>query len=383
MRVLILPLLLLAAAPPSNPDARFRTLAAEEYGWREGIEARSVGEGAARILSPHLPDVSSAAEEARTRRWTATLAALDGIAPASLSPEVRLDYAVYRGQVEALLAAQRFREWEKPANSDSSFWDVQEFAGDEPLRSPEEYRRYVARLGELPRYFDQQIANMRAGAARSFTPPRVTLTGRDVAIAAVADARRAEDTGFWKPLATLPSNVAPAEGEMLRAQARQVIEHQVVPAYAKLLGYWRNDYVPHATTVLAAEKLPDGVAYYRSKIREFTTLDLAPDQIHAIGLSEMKGIREEMEAVIRQTGFTGDYRAFQQMLRTDPRFYARTPEELLKDAAWIAKRFDGKASTWFGHLPRGRFAIRPVPAAIAPFYTAGRGGGGRLPAQHL
>jgi uncharacterized protein (DUF885 family) len=126
--------------------------------------------------------------------------------------------------------------------------------------------------------------------------------------------------------------------------------------------------------VLAAEKLPDGVAYYRSKIREFTTLDLTPDQIHAIGLSEMTGIRAEMDAVIRQVSFTDGYRAFQQMLRTDPRFYAKTPDALLKDAAWIAKRFDGKASTWFGHLPRGRFAIRPVPAAIAPFYTAGRGG---------
>jgi uncharacterized protein (DUF885 family) len=373
MRILVLSLLLLAAAPPP-PDARFHAVATEEYAWRERIEARPEGEGAARLLSPHLPDVSPQAEEARTRRWAATIAALDAIAPASLSPEARLDYAVYRGQVEALLAAQRFREWEKPANSDSSFWDVQEFAGDEPLRSVEEYRRYVAKLGELPRYFDQQVANMRAGAARGFTPPRVTLAGRDVAIAAVAEAAHAEDTGFWKPLATLPSNVSPAEGEAIRASARRVIEGQVIPAYAKLLAYWRDDYVPHATNMLAAETLPDGAAYYRSKIREFTTLDLTPDQIHAIGLSEMTGIRAEMEAVIRQVGFTGGYQAFLRLLRTDPRFYAKTPDELLKDAAWIAKRFDGKASTWFGHLPRGRFAIRPVPAAIAPFYTAGRGG---------
>jgi uncharacterized protein (DUF885 family) len=378
MRRLILAVLplLLGAAPATDADTRFRALADGEYAWRLHSLAQPEGEGQARLAPPHLPDVSPAAQAQRTARWTATLATLDAIPRASLSPAAQINYAVYRGQITALLAEQRFHEWERPANSDSSFWGDLADVGDKPLRSTEEYRNDLARLAEVPRYFDQQIANMTAGEARGFTPPQVTLEGRDGSIAAVADARSPEDTPFWKPYKTFPTTVASADQEALRAQARAVITGKVIPAYAQLLTYWRDTYVPHANPVLAAEKLPDGIAYYRSKIAEFTTTDLTPDQIHAIGLHEVAGIRGEMDAVMRQVGFKGDLPAFLAMLRSDPRFYAKTPDELLKDAAWIAKRFDGKASTWFGHLPRSRFAIVPVPPAIAPFYTAGRGGPG-------
>jgi len=134
--------------------------------------------------------------------------------------------------------------------------------------------------------------------------------------------------------------------------------------------------VPGTRTTLSAQALPEGKAYYRAKIREFTTLDEAPEAIHALGVSEVARLHGEMLAVMKETGFSGDFPAFLQMLRTDPRFYAHSAEELLMRAAWIAKRFDGKASQFFGYLPRARFTIRAVPAEIAPFYTAGRGGPG-------
>jgi uncharacterized protein (DUF885 family) len=138
----------------------------------------------------------------------------------------------------------------------------------------------------------------------------------------------------------------------------------------------RTEYVPGTRTTLAAYDLPDGQAYYRAKIREFTTLDLEPAAIHAIGESEVARLHEEMLKVMRETGFQGDFPAFLEFLRTDPQFYAKTPEELLMRGAWIAKRFDGKAPQFFGYLPRSRFTIRPVPDDLAPFYTAGRGGPG-------
>jgi uncharacterized protein (DUF885 family) len=127
---------------------------------------------------------------------------------------------------------------------------------------------------------------------------------------------------------------------------------------------------------LAADDLPDGRAFYQSKIKEFTTLDLTPDQIHAIGLREVAKIHDQMVAVMKETGFQGDFPAFLHYLRTDPQFYAKTPDELLMRAAWIAKMFDGKAAQYFGYLPRGRFRIEPVPDDMAPFYTSGRGGPG-------
>jgi len=162
----------------------------------------------------------------------------------------------------------------------------------------------------------------------------------------------------------------------LRAQALQVIAAAVQPAYGELLRFMRNEYVPALRSTLAAADLPDGGNYYRAKIREFTTLDLDPDAIHRLGVSEVERLHGEMIAAMRETGFSGDFNAFLAFLRGDTRFYARTPEELLMRAAWIAKRFDGKASQFFGYLPRARFAIKPVPDDLAPFYTAGRGGVG-------
>jgi uncharacterized protein (DUF885 family) len=138
----------------------------------------------------------------------------------------------------------------------------------------------------------------------------------------------------------------------------------------------RNEYFPGMRTTIAAEALPDGKAYYRAKIREFTTLDMDPAAIYELGLAEVQRLLEAMIAAMRETGFNGDFPAFLAFLRTDPRFYAKTPEELLMRAAWIAKRFDAKTPLFFGYLPRMRFAIRPVPDDLAPFYTSGRGGPG-------
>ena len=133
-------------------------------------------------------------------------------------------------------------------------------------------------------------------------------------------------------------------------------------------------HIPHTTDVLAAEALPDGAAYYRAQIKEFTTLDMDPETIHQLGLSEVAKIHAQMLDVMKETGFSGDFPAFLAYLRTDPKFYVKDPQDLLNRAAWIAKRFDGKASQFFGWLPRSRFGIEPVSPDIAPFYTSARGG---------
>jgi uncharacterized protein (DUF885 family) len=174
----------------------------------------------------------------------------------------------------------------------------------------------------------------------------------------------------------MPSTISPADQAALRAQAADVIQTSVISVYRELLAFYRDVYIPHAQTSLAAEDLPDGKAYYQSKILEFTTLNLTPDQIHAIGLSEMAKIHSEMIATMRQSGFKGTLPEFLHFLRTDPQFYAKTPHDLLLQAAFISKEFDGVASQYFGYLPRQRFAIKPVAPEIAPFYTSARGGPG-------
>jgi uncharacterized protein (DUF885 family) len=262
------------------------------------------------------------------------------------------------------------------ANSDSSFWSNVTYAAQRKLKTADEYRRYIAYLNDIPRFFREVTVNMRAGLARGFTPPKVTLTGRDKSIAVIADATVPENNPFYEPFKKMPATISPAEQAQLRAQVSAAITNSIIPAYADVLKFMRDEYIPHCRTTLAAESLPDGKAYYRAQILEYTTLDLDPDAIHKLGLSEVATIHAHMLDVMQQTGFKGGFPDFLHYLRTDPKFYAKTPEELLMRSAWVAKKFDGVAGQYFGYLPRQRFGIKPVPADIAPFYTSGRGGPG-------
>ncbi|CDG83509.1 DUF885 domain-containing protein [Janthinobacterium agaricidamnosum] len=355
----------------ASADGSFKEIYTQEWQWRKSQDLDPY-----RLQGTSLPRVDAAAQQQRLAYWRAVQARLDALDSGSLSAPQQINYAVYRAQIRDLIAAQQFREYEKPLNADSAFWTDLSYLARQSFRQAADYRNYIARLNDVPRYFREQIVNMRAGLRRGFTPPQVTLAGRDVALSAVADAASPEATIFYQPFQHLPEGMPPEQQRQLREQGAAAIRNAVMPAYGALLAFMRGEYLPHAATALAAESLPDGKAYYQSKIVEFTTTDVSAEWIHRLGLSEMANLRLEMDAAIRQTGFKGDFPAFLAFLRTDPRFYARTPEELLMRAAFIAKKFDARADQYFGHLPRRRFGIVPVPPEQAPFYTSGRGGPG-------
>ena len=353
-------------------DERLRAIYTSEWKWRTEQLAEN-GDGTLPIAD-HLPKVDPATQTMRLNYWQDTLRRVDAIPRESLSPEEQVNDDIYREQLEVLIARQRFRDFEMPANSDSAFWTDIGYTARRPFRTLNDYQHWIAQMRDIPRYFREQMDEMRAGAKRGFTPPRITMAGRDTSISAVTEATP-EKSLFYTPFRDMPG-IPPARQASLRAQALQVIDEAVQPAYAGLLKFMREEYVPAMRTTLAAADLPDGRNYYRAKIREFTTLDMDPDAIHRLGVSEVERLHQAMLAAMHETGFSGDFNAFLAFLRSDARFYARTPQELLMHAAWIAKRFDGKASQFFGYLPRARFAIKPVPDDLAPFYTAGRGGVG-------
>ncbi|TKS55056.1 DUF885 family protein [Luteimonas yindakuii] len=364
-----------SSAPRSEADARFEAIYTAEWAWRQAEFGRGEDDAGTEVRRG-LPDVRPQAQAARLARWEQALAELDTIDADALSAENRINLAVYRPQIENLADNVRLRSYEMPFNSDSSFWANLSFMTRRPFRTAADYEIYIARLADVPRHFDQQIDNMRAGLARGFSVPRAVLDGRDVSIAAVAGLDDAEAATFWSPFARMPASIPAAEQERLRAQGRAAIESAVIPAFANLLTFFRTEYVPQARTTLAAEAMPGGEAFYRQQIREYTTLELSPQQIHDIGLGEVARIRAQMQEIIDGLDFKGDFDAFLAFLRTDPQFYAKTPEELLHRAAWISKRVDGVIGQYFDPLPRGRFTIVPVPDDIAPFWTAGRGGMG-------
>lgn len=376
------------AATPGTPtlaesaaDAAFKAIYEAEWQWRIA-QAPSWGEDSDNTGQPpsdHLSDVGPEAQARRLAFLDGVLKQLDGIDATKLSPANQVNFAVYQPQIAHMAAEIRLRDHEMPFNSDSSFWSNLGFMARAPLRDAVAYRAYAARLRDVPRYFDQHIDNMRTGLARGFSVPRAVLDGRDVSIAGIANLKDPETSNFYDPYRKMPASIPAAEQSALRAEGRAAITDALVPAFANLLAFFRNEYVPQARTTLAAEAMPNGEAWYREQIRKYTTLDLTPDQIHAIGLTEVASIRADMDAVIEQVGFkpkseSTTFGEFLTFLRTDPQFYAKTPQDLLNRAAWISKRVDGEIGKLIGTLPRGRFAIIEVPPEIAPFWTAGRGG---------
>ena len=361
-----------APAPAaSTSDQRLKALyeaysdwASKEYGFFEDAKGETRQAG-------YLPKVDPVTEQARTEHLKGLLARLDAIPAAQLSADERVNAGVLRTILANGISDAKYREWEMPVNSDSNFWTYLDEAN--ALDSADAYKRYIARMRDIPRYFDQHVANMRAGLARGFTPPQVTLVGREGSIASFIKTE-AEDSAFYAPFKTMPSNISAADAAKLQAEGKAAIAEAVTPAYRKLLSFWLSEYVPGARQTVSARDLPDGDAYYRSEIRQYTTLELSPEEIHQIGLKEVARIEADMNKTMRDSGFKGSFAEFLTFLRTDPQFIARTPDDLLGVSAFAAKRVDGKLGQYFDLLPRRRFTIIPVPEALAPFYTAGRGG---------
>jgi uncharacterized protein (DUF885 family) len=358
-----------AQAGASTADARLRALYTAEWTWRQR-EFGGRGEGGDSGPGERFARVDAASQQARLAYWTRALATLDGIPLEALSPEERVNAQVFRASITALANDVRYRTYETPFNSDTFFWTS--FTPRQGFATVAAYRAYLARLRDVPRHFDEQTANMRAGLARGFTVPRVAVVGRDATIEPYV---KADTTNpLYAPFAQMPAAIAGPEQAALRAEAMTVLREVVTPAYARLLAFIRDEYLPGARTSVGASTLPDGPAYYQAMIEKFTTLPLTAKEIHEIGLKEVARIGAEMEATKTRAGFTGSMAEFFTFLRTDPQFYARTPRELLSYSAYVSKKADWKLAETIGFLPRRRHGIRPVPEALAPIYTGGRGG---------
>jgi uncharacterized protein (DUF885 family) len=319
-----------------------------------------------------LPSVAPADLEKAAARRRAVLARLQAIPRVSLETRDRISYDMLAAELRDDIVDHEFGEWRLPINADSGFHTA--FASiprDTTLASTRDYEAYIARLRAFPAYVAQQIANMREGLRTGFTLPRVVLDGYDVTIRThIVD--DPEKSVFYAPFRVFPPGVPESERARLSAAGRAAVLEGAVAGYRAFLDFMTGEYLPKTRTTIAAADLPRGREYYAYRVRHFTTLDVTPQQVHEIGLREVARIHSEMEDVIRQVGFQGDFAAFLQFLRTDPRFYARTPEELLKQASFIAKRMDGKLPSLFGRLPRLPYGVEPVPAHLAPKYTGGR-----------
>lgn len=356
------------AAGVSAEERALYDLFAEEWSFRSA-EFAIGGDGEGPV--DYMPQVDAASHLRREAAWAEFLRRLEAIDETRLSDRARVDAAVFKNVLEGFLIEARARSWEMPFNSDTSFWSSLGEGGG--WARAEHYEAYLERLRQLPRYFDQQMVNMRTGLDRGFSVPRVTLAGRDRSIEGYLT-QDVEANPYYKPFEEMPEGIQPQKAEALRAEARKVLRQDVIPAYSKLLDFFRSEYLPRARGEISARSLPNGPDFYREQVKLYTTLEISPEEVHAIGLREVASLEEEIRERAAAAGIQGSVAEIFASLRKDPRFVADSPENLLMRTAWIAKRVDGRVGDLIGTLPRQRFTVRPVPDEIAPFYTSGRGG---------
>lgn len=296
------------------------------------------------------------------RRLNPTLQeALTSIDRARLTPTEQVNYDLALHHVEQSIEGEKFHgEYLLVNQVGGPQQNIPQLLSIMPARSVEDYENILARMRGVPTVIDQTIALLDRGLKEGITPSRVTL--RDVPAQVqnllVDDPMKSP---MLKAFQKFPETVAAADRERLQGEARRAFNERVAPALRKLQGYLANSYLPAARESIAMSDLPNGKAWYAYQARASTTTRLTPEQIHQIGLAEVKRIRGQMDALIAETGFKGSFAEFCQFLRTDPRFFYDKPEDLLMGYRDIAKRIDPELIKLFGKLPRLPYGVVAVP----------------------
>jgi uncharacterized protein (DUF885 family) len=259
-----------------------------------------------------------------------------------------------------------------PFENDSGFHTLLDYlARTTTISSREDAEAWLARLEATPAYYEQNFDNLRRGIKTKYTQPRI-VADRVLEVARKQANGKPEDSSLLLPFARLPSSIPAAAQEEYRGKALAVVRDQILPLQKKFADFMDKEYLRAARPKLAWRTTPNGENTYKFFVHRETTTQMTPDEIHQLGQSEVARIRGLMEKTIAATGFKGSFADFLQMLRTDPRFYAQTPEDLLEKASEIAKRSDDQLPRLFGTLPRLSYGVRAVPADIAEGYTTGR-----------
>lgn len=313
-----------------------------------------------------------ATEQAAKRRADKVkgfLSRLDAIPRDQLPREEQVNYDIYKRLRQDELKEFEFKTYLMPITNRNGFHtEFPQLPDNVPLETVEDYENYIARLGAFKRYVTDHIDVMTEGIAEGYVLPAVVLEGIEGALEPhiVDDPKQSL---LYKPFEAMPDHFSEADRERLRKDGEAAVRYSVVEGYTLFYDFMTKKYLPAARNDVGASSLPNGRAFYEYRVRRFTTLDMTPQDVHDIGQAEVKRIRAEMQKIIDSVHFDGTFADFLEFLRTDERFYVKSPEELMERTALVLKRMDGELPTLFKTLPRMPYGIKPVPDYIAPKTT--------------
>ncbi|MFB2654722.1 DUF885 domain-containing protein [Shewanella seohaensis] len=317
-----------------------------------------------------LQDLSPEALTKLNQGQIAILAQLKALDRSKLSKEDKINAQILEDQIQNEVDLYKYKDYYLPITAESGFHAYISSIAQGRFNTLEDYQNYLGKLKALPTYFAQQTHWLKQGLKEGITPPKATLKGFENSISAYI--LPVEKSSYFKPFTQYPSHFTEAQKAQLTQEGRASVEQNVLPTYQAFYDFMTQEYMPNTRENIAANSLPDGDAFYENRVRYYTTLNMTSAKVHELGLKEVKRIRQEMEQVIKSVGFKGSFADFLHFLRTDPQFYTTSADQLLKEAAFIAKKADAMLPKYFGKLPRKPYGIAPVPAEIAPKYTSGR-----------
>ena len=364
-------LFLLAASPlraaPDQAKALTDFLAAEwEYTMQQSpVWASNLGD---RRFNDRWDDQSRAAIAARHEHDGAALKRLATIPRDQLPAADQLNYDLYELDLKNRIEGYRFRFYLMPVNQREGPQTADDTAASLRFETVKDYEDWIARLQKFPDVLAQSTDLMREGAGAHIVQPKIVMQRLPAQLAKQIVAKP-EDSGFFRPFKKFPATVAAADQQRLTDAARKAIAEGVVPAFVKFKQFFEQEYLPACYDGVGIWQHPEGEAAYAYEGRVSTTTSLTPQQIHDIGLKEVARIRAEMEKIKDKVGFKGSLGEFFVHLRTDPKFFYRTGEELLEAYRAMAKETDPLLVKVFKIMPRMPYGVTPIPAMIAPDTT--------------
>jgi uncharacterized protein (DUF885 family) len=337
-----------------------------EYTMRENPTwASTLGD---RRYNDRWEDVSLAAIERRHLHDIATLARLKAIDRGRLSPADALSYDLFKKNFETDIEGHKFRWYLIALDQRGGIQTADEIVDSLRFTAVRDYEDWIARLRTLPVFVEQTTALLREGARTKMILPKIIMER----IPAQLDKQivtKAEESPFYKPFKNFPASISNADRERLSKSALEAIGAHVVPSYRKLKQFFVGEYLPATFAEVGAWQMPQGAEMYAFFVRRYTTTTVTPREVHETGLAEVKRIRAEMEIIKSKVGFNGTLKEFFGHLRTDPKFYYKSPEELLNAYRAMSKRIDPQLVKVFRKLPRTPYGVEPIPDKIAPDTT--------------
>ena len=355
----------IAACDTGNDDF-FNQILDEE--WKRGIDENPVyasymGDKSA---NQDWPDISESAVRERQKKTREVLEEIRSIDPQTLSKENQLNYRLFLYNYERSVRAQKFDSHLLTFGQRGGIQLEHETAEGLSFNTSQDYKDWLMRLDKLPGLIDQHINLGRLGIERKVTAPNILMqrVANQIQLQLIDNP---EDSPFFNIFKDIPESIE--DRETIQLMAKDVIKNKVIPAYYKLNDFFTTEYLPASRASFGVLDLPNGFEWYENLARYHTTTDLTPDEIHEIGLSEVKRIRSEMQEVIDSLGFDGSFDEFLTFLRTDPQFYYETEDELLEAYLATSKKIDPEMVSLFKVLPRAPYGIKPIPMESAPDTT--------------